>query len=92
VLVLAHEPPTRTRLWESVGLSWPAVIPRSNSAHLSLENNSFTVRVSYFSDSRIALTFRPIWCDLTSARASWLYHDHRMGAWPHWLSCFSPRP
>jgi hypothetical protein len=31
--------------------------PRSNSADLRFENNSFTIRVSYFSDSRIDSTF-----------------------------------
>jgi hypothetical protein len=57
VLDLATLPPTRTRLWESVGLSRQAVKPRSTSADLSLENSSFTIRVVYFSDSRMASTF-----------------------------------
>jgi hypothetical protein len=57
VLDLAPEPPTRARLWESIGLSRRAITPRSTLAYLSLENSSFTVRVSYFSDSRMALAY-----------------------------------
>jgi hypothetical protein len=57
VLDLATLPLTRARLWESVGLSRCAVKPRSTSADLSFENNSFSIWVVYFSDSRMASTF-----------------------------------
>jgi hypothetical protein len=40
----------RARLWESVEPSILAVMPLSTIADVSFENNSFTVRVSYFSD------------------------------------------
>jgi hypothetical protein len=38
-LDLAPLPLTRARLWESIGLSRRDVIPRSNSANLSLKNS-----------------------------------------------------
>jgi hypothetical protein len=59
VLAFPFEPPTRARLLESVGPSSLAVMPLSTSADLSFENRSFTVRVSYFSDSTIASNFPP---------------------------------
>jgi hypothetical protein len=46
VLVFPFEPLMRARLWESVGPSILAVMPRSTSTDLSFENISFTVRVS----------------------------------------------
>jgi hypothetical protein len=60
-LVLAYpfEPPTRARLWGSVGPSSLAVMPLSTSVDLSFENSSFTVKVSYFSDSTMASNFPP---------------------------------
>jgi hypothetical protein len=59
VLAFPFEPPTKARLWESVGPSSLAVMPLSTSADLSFENSSFTVRVSYFSDSTMASNFPP---------------------------------
>jgi hypothetical protein len=56
-LDLVTLPPTRARLWESVGLPRRVVKPRSTSADLSFENSSFTVRVVYYSDSRMSSTF-----------------------------------
>jgi hypothetical protein len=57
MLALVLEPDTRARLWGSVGFSIFARTPRSTSDDLSLENSSSIVRVSYFSDSRMASTF-----------------------------------
>jgi hypothetical protein len=57
MLALVLEPDTRTRLWGSVGFSIFARTPRSNSDNLILENSLSTMRVSYFSDSRMASTF-----------------------------------
>jgi hypothetical protein len=59
MLAFPFEPPTRARLWESVGPSSLAVMPLSTSADLSFENSSFTVRVSYFSNSAMASNFQP---------------------------------
>jgi hypothetical protein len=59
VLAFPFEPPTRARLWESAGPSSLAVMPLSTSADLSFENSSFTVRVSYFSDSTMTSNFPP---------------------------------
>jgi hypothetical protein len=59
VLAFPFEPPTRERLWESVGPSSLAVMQLSTSTNLSFENSSFTVRVSYFSDSTMASKFPP---------------------------------
>jgi hypothetical protein len=57
IIVLVLEPDMRAILWGSVGFSIFAHTPRSTSDNLSLENNSSIVRVSYFSDSRMASTF-----------------------------------
>jgi hypothetical protein len=59
VLAFPYEPPTRARLWESVEPLSLAVMPLSTSADLSFENSSFTIRVSYFSDSTMASNFPP---------------------------------
>jgi hypothetical protein len=54
-----YEPPMRARLWESVRPSILAVIQRSSSSNLSFENNTFTVKVPYFSDSTTTSNFPP---------------------------------
>jgi hypothetical protein len=56
-LALVVELEMRARLWGLVRFSILARTPRSTSDDLSLENSSSTVRVSYFSNSRIASTF-----------------------------------
>jgi hypothetical protein len=68
-LAFPFEPLMRARLWESVRPSILAVMPLSTSADLSFENNSFTVRVSYFSNSTMASNFPPEPYDPKSVRA-----------------------
>jgi hypothetical protein len=57
MLELVLEPHTRARLWGLVRFLIFARTPRSTSDNLSFENSSSTIRVSYFSDSRMASTF-----------------------------------